>query len=72
MAFWDGDYVCTMQMKIHQYGGPWLNEDFELTLKTADACKDWMLDEHSEWLQEEYKNWLEYKKMIKDYEMYKY
>ena len=83
MAFWDGDYVCTMRMKIHQYGyrfpvvpgaeygaqqGMWMNEDFEKTLKPAEECEDWMFDEHSEWLQEEYKKWLEYKKMIKEYE----
>ena len=83
MSFWDGDYVCTMQMKIHQYGyrfptvpgaeygaqqGMWMNEDFERTLKTSEECSDWMFDEHSEWLQEEYKKWLKYKKMIKEYE----
>ena len=71
MSFWDGDYVCTAHMKIHQYGYPngvWMNEDFEKTLKTKDECEDWVLDEHSELLQEEYKKWLEYKKMIKEYE----
>ena len=45
MSFWDGDYVCTMQMKIHQYGYPngiWFDEDFEKTLKTKDECDDYM------------------------------
>ena len=52
MTFWDGDYVCTMHMKIHQYGIPiakgckptgiWFDEDFERTLKTADECDDYM------------------------------
>lgn len=83
MAFWDGDYVCTMEMMIHQYGyrfptvpgakygaeqGVWMDEDFEKTIKTPETCEYYSYTQHHEYLEKEFMKWLKYKKMIKEYE----
>ena len=46
-AWWDGDYCCTMQMKIHQHApaeNPWMTDDILRTMKTPETCRDYMDD----------------------------
>lgn len=49
-AWWDGDYCCTMQMKIHQHApatNPWMNDDILRTMKTPETCLDYRDDPDS-------------------------
>ena len=49
-AWWDGDYCCTMQMKIHQHApaeNPWMTDDILRTMKTPETCQDYMDDPRS-------------------------
>lgn len=70
-AFWDGDYVCTMQMKIHQYGmknhsyisQTWMNKDIENTMQTSIECKDYQKDSDN-WFILEYQKYLKWKKLL--------
>lgn len=65
-AFWDGDYCCTAEMKIHQFGFAddiFFNVDIDNTMETPDTCGDY--DERyskkiSDMYMDEYKKWKEW------------
>ena len=43
-CWWDGDYCCTMEMKIHQYCWPhqiWFDRDIDKTMVLGKNCKDY-------------------------------
>ena len=50
-CWWDGDYCCTMKMKIHQYGygnenggyfaNPYMNRDIDNTMQLGKNCEDY-------------------------------
>jgi hypothetical protein len=62
-CWWDDMWVCTMQMKIHQYGignvdrgyvsNPWMTHDIDITMKTPKTCEDYMHEVSNEWQSKE-------------------
>lgn len=72
-VFWDGDYCCFPNFKIHQYGysnGIWMNEDIDNTMKTPETCEDYEKITYPSILNEylaEYKKFKEYQEMINNY-----
>ena len=49
-AWWDGDYCCTLHMRIHQHApgtDPWFREDILKTMKGPVDCKDYRADDDS-------------------------
>lgn len=65
-AFWDGDYCCTAEMKIHQFGFAddiFFNVDIDNTMETPDTCGDYderYSKEISDMYMDEYKKWKEW------------
>lgn len=64
-CWWDGDYCCTMKMKIHQYGYPngiWFNRDIDKTMETPETCEDYSYRHHERYPESENEYIEEYKK----------
>ena len=64
-CWWDGDYCCTMEMKIHQYGWPhqiWFNGDIDKTMETPETCEDYSYRHHEKYPESENEYIEEYKK----------
>jgi len=64
-CWWDGDYCCTQEMKIHQYGYPngvWFNKDIDKTMKTPDNCKLYRYRHHQTYPESDNEFIKEYKK----------
>lgn len=69
-CWWDGDYCCTKEMKIHQYGMLypygywWMNKDIDNTMQTPETCEDYEYAHHEKY--PEYDN-----PYIKEYKKFK-
>ena len=64
-CWWDGDYCCTMEMKIHQYCYPhqiWFNRDIDKTMETPETCEDYHYKNHEKYPESENEYMQEYKK----------
>jgi len=64
-CWWDGDYCCTMEMKIHQYCWPhqiWFNRDIDKTMETPETCEDYHYKHHEKYPESENEYMQEYKK----------
>ena len=72
-CFWDGDYCCFPNFKIHQYGWPhqlWMDGDIDKTMVLGKDCEDYhkwgtymyVPNCHNEYL-EEYKKFKEWDKL---------
>lgn len=45
-CWWDGDYCCTMQMKIHDHSKDGrMSMNIQRTMKTPETCNDYMYDD---------------------------
>lgn len=63
-TWWDGDYCCVSDMKIHQFGfgnqnggyfgTTYMNEDIDNTMKIKEECDDWEKYNHRQYIQKEY------------------
>lgn len=70
-CWWDGDYCCTIKMKIHQYGyypkngyTAWFNEDIDNTMETPDTCPKYIYDIYNKQCYiEEYKKFKEWERL---------
>ena len=76
-CWWNGDYCCTKEMFIHQYGyknGPWFNEDIDNTMETPDTCEDYEYTHHETYPEsnnpyiKEYKKFKEWDKLCRQLE----
>lgn len=66
-CWWDGDYCCTKNMEIHQYGYPngyWMNEDIIKTMETPETCEDYEYAHHETYPESENIYIKEYNKLI--------
>lgn len=64
-CWWDGDYCCTMEMKIHQYCWPhqiWFDRDIDKTMETPETCEDYHYKHHEKYPESENEYIQEYKK----------
>ena len=69
-CFWDGDYCCSLQMKIHQYGlgngFHYMTRDIDNTMKGPDTdrpCEDYVRCLYSDDIIEEYKKFKEWDRL---------
>ena len=65
-CWWDGDYCCTKEMSIHQYGYPngyWMNKDIIKTMKTPETCEDYEYTHHEKYPESENPYIKEYNKL---------
>lgn len=76
-CWWDGDYCCTKEMSIHQYGYPngfWMNEDIDNTMETPETCEEYEYRHHDTYPEseniyiKEYKKFKEWKNLCKQLE----
>ena len=79
-CWWDGDYCCTKEMKIHQYGMLypygywWMNSDIDKTMETPETCKDYEYTHHEKYPEsdnpyiKEYEKFKEWDKLCKQLE----
>ena len=75
-CWWDGDYCCTKEMKIHQYGNGSIHmtEDIEKTMETPDTCEDYEYTHHEKYPEsdnpyiKEYKKFKEWDKLCRQLE----
>ena len=65
-CLWDGDYCCTKEMSIHQYGypnGPWMNKDIFTTMETPETCEDYCYVHHETYPESDNSYIKEYEKL---------
>lgn len=79
-CWWDGDYCCTKEMKIHQYGilypygYMWMNKDIENTMQTPETCIEYNYRHHKRYPEsdneyiKEYRKFREWQDLIYKYE----
>ena len=66
-CWWDGDYCCTKEMSIHQYGypnGPWMDRDIIKTMETPETCKYYTYAHHERYPESDNPYIKEYNKLI--------
>lgn len=76
-VWWDGDYCCVSDMKIHQYGfgnqnggylgTTYMNEDIDNTMQTPETCDDYEHTFKNIYINLEYSKFKEYQEMINNY-----
>ena len=83
-CWWDGDYCCTKNFKIHQFGFgnenggyfdyPYMNEDIDNTMETCETCVDYSYIHHEKYpeiqnpYKKEYKKFKEWDRLCKQLE----
>lgn len=75
--WWDGDYCCVADMKIHQFGfgnqnggyfgTTYMNEDIDNTMQTPETCDDWKKYIHHQYIQKEYLKFKDFQNKQKQY-----
>ena len=63
--FWDGDYCCFPNFKIHQYGWPhqiWFDRDIDKTMQTPETCEDYSYRHHERYPESQNEFKREYRK----------
>ena len=66
-CWWDGDYCCTKEMSIHQYGYPngyWMNRDIIKTMETPETCKYYAYTHHEKYPESDNPYINEYNKLM--------
>ena len=71
-CWWDGDYCCTKEIKIHQFGYgnengghtayPFMNRDIDKTMETPETCEDYEYCHHEKYPESENDYIRQYKK----------